>query len=61
MIRILYETGCTLIELTNIRVTDLNSNKIKIKDQETNKIRYPRISEKLANDLNFYIKGNNCF
>lgn len=59
MIRLLYETGCTLIELVNIKVSDILGNKIKILEPETKEIRFSRISGKLAKDLSFYIKGNN--
>ncbi|MBN2423268.1 site-specific integrase [Candidatus Woesearchaeota archaeon] len=59
MIKILYETGCTLIELIEIKVADIFSNKIKILDPDTKKTRFARISLKLAQDLAFYIKGNN--
>ena len=59
MIRILYETGCTLVELVNIKVSDILGNKIKILEPETKEIRFSRISGKLAKDLSFYIKGNN--
>ncbi len=59
MIRLLYETGCTLIELVNIKVSDILGNKIKIFDPETRELRFSRISGKLAKDLSFYIRGNN--
>jgi len=58
MIRILYETGCNISELVEIKVSDVQSNKIRIVDSETNTIRHPKISGKLAKDLRYYIKGN---
>ena len=59
MIRILYESGCTLIELTNIKVKDINGNKIKIFNPENREIRFSFISSKLSKDLRLYILGNN--
>ena len=57
-LRILYETGCTLRELVNIKVKDIQGNKIKVVDPETKEIRYPQISSKLSKDIKLYIKGN---
>ena len=57
-LRILYETGCTLRELVNIKVKDISGNKIKIVDPETKEVRYPQISSKLNKDIKLYIKGN---
>ena len=59
MIRVLYETGCSLVELTEIKVKDVLGNKIRIKNSENNEIRFPRISGKLAKDIKLYILGNN--
>lgn len=58
MIRLLYETGCELIELVNIKVSDILGNKIKIID-DNKKIRFPQISSKLAKDIRMYVLGNN--
>jgi len=59
LIKILYETGCSVGELVNIRVSDIRENKIKILNNDTKNLRFSRISEKLANELQFFIKGNN--
>ncbi len=58
MIRVLYETGCSLVELTEIKVKDILGNKIKIKSSEDNEIRFSQISGKLAKDIKQYIIGN---
>lgn len=59
MIRVLYETGCSLIELTHIQVKDILGNKIKIKNPETKEIRFSYISGKLAKDIKQFVLGNN--
>lgn len=56
LIRILYETGCSLIELTNIKIEDIAGNKIKIKEDK--KIRFSRISGKLSKDIKMFVEGN---
>lgn len=55
MIRILYETGCSLVELVQLKVSDVGGNKIKIKHDG---LRYSTISGKLAKDIRDYIRGN---
>ena len=52
MLRLLYETGCDVNELVNIKVKDILGNKIHIGK------RFPMISSKLAKDINLYVKGN---
>jgi site-specific recombinase XerD len=59
LIKILYETGCSLTELVYIKVADIQKNKIKISDKESKKFRYSRISQKLYSDIMNYVKGNN--
>lgn len=59
MIRVLYESGCSLVELTNIKVKDILGNRIKIINPETKEIRFSCISGKLAKDLRLYVLGNN--
>jgi integrase len=58
-IKILYETGCSLGELVSIRVSDIIENKIRLLGADNKKIRYSRISKKLAESLSLYIRGNN--
>jgi integrase len=55
MIRLLYETGCTPGELTNIRVGDIGGNIVKINN---NKLRHASISGRLAKDISVFVKGN---
>lgn len=56
MIRILYETACTIKELTKIKVEDISGNRIRIKSAAA--VRFPKISGTLARDLSLFIKGN---
>ena len=58
MIRLLYETGCSIAELVRIKVSDYAGTKVKIIDSETKEIRFPGISGKLAKDIKSYIEGN---
>jgi site-specific recombinase XerD len=58
MLRLLYETGCTLAELVRIKSSDISGNNIKLKDSVTNELRYSTISRKLESDLFLFIKGN---
>ncbi len=58
IIRVLYETGCSLNELTAIKVNHLLGSRIRIKNTETKEIRHSTISAKLAKDLRLFIKGN---
>jgi integrase len=58
LIKILYEAGCSLGELVNIRVSDINEDRIKIIGPDKN-LRYSRISKKLKTNLSLYIRGNN--
>ena len=55
MLRILYESGCSLVELVEIKVSDISGNKIKI---HHGKLRFSSVSGKLAKDIREYIKGN---
>jgi len=57
MIRMLYETGCEVSELVDVKVKDLLGNKIKIKS--SNGIRFSQISQKFSKDIRNYINGNN--
>ena len=57
LVRVLYESGCTLIDLVNIKVSDKGGNTIKL-SKEDFKLRFARISGKLAKDLSLYIQGN---
>lgn len=59
MLRLLYETGCSLVELVEIKIKDILGQKIIIKNLEKSNYRYSKISSKLAKDLMLYIKGNN--
>ncbi len=56
MFRVLYETGCTINELVEIKASDIGGNTIKIKDHDN--VRFTNISGKLAKDLSLFIKGN---
>jgi site-specific recombinase XerD len=59
LVKILYETGCSLGELVNIKVSDIEGNHINILDPNTKKSRSSRISQKLGKELALFIKGNN--
>ncbi|AJF61004.1 hypothetical protein QT06_C0001G0156 [archaeon GW2011_AR15] len=54
VIRIIYETGCSLKELAGIKVSDIAGNMIR-----TGKAaRFSQISGKLSKDLKLYTEGN---
>jgi integrase len=59
MLRLLYETGCSLNELVTIKAKDIQGKIVKIIDNDTKQLRFSHISSKLAKDLKLYIKGNN--
>ncbi len=52
MIRIIYETGCTVTELVNIKVSDILGHAIRIEE------RFSQISGKLSRDIADYVLGN---
>jgi site-specific recombinase XerD len=56
ILKILYETGCSQVELTKIRVKNVGGNKISVKERDN--IRYANISGKLAKEISQYILGN---
>ncbi|MFH0874364.1 MAG: site-specific integrase [archaeon] len=55
-IRILYETGCTLIELVKIKANDVKNNSIAIEKGKAKRVSL--ISKNLFNDISGYINGN---
>jgi site-specific recombinase XerD len=59
LVKILYETGCSLGELVNLKVSDIDENRIIITDPNTKKSRISRISQKLGKEIALFIKGNN--
>ena len=58
IVKILYETGCSLTELINVKACDIAGNTVKINSTDNNSIRFPKISGKLAKDLSLFIIGN---
>jgi integrase/recombinase XerD len=58
VIQILYETGCTLGELVNIKVSDIKDSTIRLTNTDSKETRKSRISSSLYKKLLLYIKGN---
>ncbi|MFH2021575.1 MAG: site-specific integrase [archaeon] len=58
LLRILYETGCTLKELVALKVSDILGKKISVVNHSTKNVRFSHISSKLAKDIKAYILGN---
>lgn len=56
IVRMLYETACTIRELAKIKVCDIAGNRIKIQSEDG--LRFPRISGNLSKGLSLYIRGN---
>jgi integrase len=57
-VSILYETGCLLGELVNIKVSDVSSTSISIVNSETGAPRHALISPALAERVHLFIRGN---
>jgi site-specific recombinase XerD len=58
IVRVLYETGSTLAELVNIKISDLCGDRIRIVDEDSKQLRFVKISAKLAKDIRLYSEGN---
>jgi integrase len=58
-VSILYETGCLLSELVNLKVFDINEQGLRIINPDTKEARVIKITSSLSKKILLYIQGNN--
>lgn len=57
-VSLLYETGCLLGELVNIKILDINEREISVNNPDTKETRKVKISSTLSKKISLYVQGN---